>query len=285
MHAKSDVWNHVALSMHNAPGRSNVKLGSTAIRNVEFNCFRRRTYHEHNWNIWIRCMQNSTFETSLRLASKCLNCTRSPEEMVQKLHKYDWKHKINTLKVNSDNFSKLPVTFLGENNNENQVKFAKFFNILLNFSLWLCVVQVAWHNFKRFSRLTDDDKISLVFKARKISKANDILSSSVKRENRLKLCQATWTTHSHSERFNKMLKNFANFTWFSLLFSPKKVTGSLVKLSEFTFKVFILCFQSYLCSFCTISSGLRVQFRHLLANLRKIYIHDVNIEHHKLTAH
>ena len=25
----------------------------------------------------------------LRLASKCLNCTRSPEEMVQKLHKYD----------------------------------------------------------------------------------------------------------------------------------------------------------------------------------------------------
>ena len=26
---------------------------------------------------------------SLRLASKCLNCTRSPEEIVQKLHKYD----------------------------------------------------------------------------------------------------------------------------------------------------------------------------------------------------
>ena len=25
----------------------------------------------------------------LRLANKCLNCTRSPEEMVQKLHKYD----------------------------------------------------------------------------------------------------------------------------------------------------------------------------------------------------
>ena len=99
----------------------------------------------------------------LRLASKCLNCTRSPEEMVQKLHKYDWKHKINTLKVNSDNFTKLPATFLGENNNENQVKFAKFFNILLNFSLWLCVVQVAWHNFKRFSRLTDDDKMSLAF--------------------------------------------------------------------------------------------------------------------------
>ena len=77
-----------------------------------------------------------------------------------------------------------------------------------------------------------------------------------------------------------MLKNFANFTRLSLLFSTKKVTGSLVKLSEFIFKEFILCFhdQSYLCSFCTISSGLRVQFRHLLANLRKIYIHDVNTD-------
>ena len=109
---------------------------------------------------------------------------------------------------------------------------------------------------------------------------NEILSSSFERESSLKLCQATWTTHSHSEKFNKMLKNFANFTWFSLLFSPKKVAGSLVKLSEFTFKVFILCFQSYLFGFCTISSGLRVQFRHLLANLRKIYIyiHDVNID-------
>ena len=104
-------------------------------------------------------------------------------------------------------------------------------------------------------------KISLVFKAGKISKANEILSSSVKRENRLKLCQTTWTTHSHSEKFNKMLKNFANFTSFSLLFSPKKVAGSLVKLSESIFEVFILCFHSYLCSFCTISSGLRVQFK------------------------
>ena len=111
-----------------------------------------------------------------------------------------------------------------------------------------------------------------------ISKANEILSLSVERENRLKLCQATWTTHSHSEKFNKMLKNFANFTRFSVLFSTKKVPGSLVKLSESIFKEFILCFQSYLCSFCTISSGLRVQFRHLLANLRKIYIHDVNID-------
>ena len=106
----------------------------------------------------------------LRLASKCLNCTRSPEEIVQKLHKYDWKHKINSLEIDWDNFTKLPVTFLVENNNENRVKFAKFFNILLNFSLWLCVVQVAWHNFKRFSRSNDDDKISLAFEISKFRK-------------------------------------------------------------------------------------------------------------------
>ena len=126
---------------------------------------------------WLRAVQfnarsacNAPMFTSyiyifLRLASKCLNCTRSPEEIVHKLHKYDWKHKINSLEIDSDNFSKLPVTFLVENNNENRVKFAKFFNILL-------------------------------------------------------------------------------------------IT-----------KEFILCFQSYLCSLCTISSGLRVQFRHLLANI------------------
>ena len=62
----------------------------------------------------------------LRLASKCLSCTRSPGEMVQKLNNYNRKHKITTLKIDSDNFTKLPATFLGENNNENQVKFAKF---------------------------------------------------------------------------------------------------------------------------------------------------------------
>ena len=56
------------------------------------------------------------------------------------------------------------------------------------------------------------------------------------------------------------------------------MAGSLVKLSESIFEVFILCFQSCLCSFCIISSGLCVQFRHLLANLRKIYINDVNID-------
>ena len=56
------------------------------------------------------------------------------------------------------------------------------------------------------------------------------------------------------------------------------MTGSLVTLSESICKEFILCFQSYLCSFWTISSGLRVQFRHLLANLRNIYIHVVNID-------
>ena len=56
------------------------------------------------------------------------------------------------------------------------------------------------------------------------------------------------------------------------------MASSLVKLSESIFEVFILCFQSYLCSFFAISSGLRVQFRYLLANLRKIYIHDVNVD-------
>ena len=92
-----------------------------------------------------------------------------------------------------------------------------------------------------------------------ISKANEILSLSVERENRLKLCQATWTTHSHSEKFNKMLKNFANFTRFSLLFSTKKVTGSLVKLSESILKrlfcvfnricvVFVLFLRGYECN-------------------------------------
>ena len=49
------------------------------------------------------------------------------------------------------------------------------------------------------------------------------------------------------------------------------MAGSLVKLSESIFEVFILCF-------CTILWGLRVQFRYLLANLRKIYIHDVNVD-------
>ena len=104
------------------------------------------------------------------------------------------------------------------------------------------------------------------------------------KENHLKLCQATWTTHSHSKKFKKLLKNFTNFAPFSVLFSPKKVACSLVKLSEFILEVFILCFPAYLFSFCTISSGLHLQFRYLLANLRKIYVHDVNMMHHKLTA-
>ena len=140
--------------------------------------------HAFQFNARSACdasMFTSCIYIFLRLAGKCLNCTRSPEWMVQKLHKYDWKHKINILKVNSDNFTKLPATFLGENNNENQVK---FFNILLNFSLWLCVVQVAWHNFKRFSRLTDDDKMSLAFEIFPALNTNEILSSLVKRENR-----------------------------------------------------------------------------------------------------
>ena len=47
--------------------------------------------------------------------------------------------------------------------------------------------------FKRFSRLTDDDKISLAFEIFPALNTNEILSSSVKQENRLELCQATWT--------------------------------------------------------------------------------------------
>ena len=100
--------------------------------------------------------------------------------------------------------------------------------------------------------------------------------ASVKRENRLKLCQATWTTHSHSKNSTKCWETLRILPDFHCCFRPK-MAGSLVT-SESIFKVFILCFQSYLCSFCTISPGLRVQFRHLLANLRKIYIHDVNID-------
>jgi hypothetical protein len=45
--------------------RSNLKLRSTVIRNVEFSCFRRRILHVHNSSYWIRHMQNATFETDL----------------------------------------------------------------------------------------------------------------------------------------------------------------------------------------------------------------------------
>ena len=71
----------------------------------------------------------------LRLASKFLNYTRSPREMVKKLNKYAVKHKINTININSDTFTSLPVAFLVENNTENTEKIAKLFNILLNFLL------------------------------------------------------------------------------------------------------------------------------------------------------
>ena len=40
-----------------------------------------------------------------------------------------------------------------------------------------------------------------------ILKANEILSSSFKEENSLKLCPATSTMHNHREKFKKMLKN------------------------------------------------------------------------------
>ena len=43
-------------------------------------------------------------------------------------------------------------------------------------------------------------------------------------------------------------------------------------------------FQAYLFTFCTISLGLLVQCRYLLANLKKIYVYDrckhVNINHY-----
>ena len=107
---------------------------------------------------------------------------------------------------------------------------------------------MAWHNFKLFSCLNDDDKFSFDFKSWKMQ-CNEILSSSFKRENSLVLCPPTWTTYNHGEKFNKMLKNFANFHLFSVLFSTKTVFGSSVKLWELNFKVFILCFQAYLFSF------------------------------------
>ena len=81
----------------------------------------------------------------IRLASKFLNCTHSLQNIAQKINKYATKHEINTMKVSSDNFTNLPVTFLFENYIEITKKFAMFFNILLNFLLWLCGSQVAWH--------------------------------------------------------------------------------------------------------------------------------------------
>ena len=68
-------------------------------------------------------------------------------------------------KISSDHFTQLPATLLGENYTEIRAKFEKFFNISLKFSPWLCVVQVTWLNFKQFSYLTDDNKISLTFRS------------------------------------------------------------------------------------------------------------------------
>ena len=96
---------------------------------------------------------------------------------------------------------------------------------------------------------------TFLFKIYWLLKTNENLSSSFKQKNGIKLCQATWTKHSHSEKFNKMLKKFANFSVFSVQFPTKKATGRLVKLSEFIFVVFILCFTAYLFSFFTISRG------------------------------
>ena len=143
----------------------------------------------------------------LRLASKFLNYTCCPREMVKKLNKYAVKYKMNTTNINSDTFTCLPVAFF----------------------------KIYW-----------------------LLKANENLSSSFEQKNGIKLCQATWTTHSHSKKFNKMLKNFATFSVFSVLFSSKKATGRQVKLSEFIFVVFILYFTAYLFSFFTISRGQHV---------------------------
>ena len=71
----------------------------------------------------------------IRLASKFLNCIRSLRNIALKIKKYSTKHEINIMKVSSDNFTNLPVTFLIENDIESTKKFAMFFNILLNFFL------------------------------------------------------------------------------------------------------------------------------------------------------
>ena len=71
----------------------------------------------------------------IRLARKFLNCTHSLQNIAQKIKKYATKHEINTMKVSSDNFTNLSVTFLVENYIEITKKFAMFFNILLNFLL------------------------------------------------------------------------------------------------------------------------------------------------------
>ena len=117
------------------------------------------------------------------------------------------------------------------------------------------------HNLIPFFCLNDDDKLSLAFEMYWLLKTNESLSSSFKQKNGIKLCQATWTTHSHSKKFNKILKNFANFSVFSVVFSTKKATGRLVKVTEFIFVVFILCLlliclvfvpflEGYVCNCC-----------------------------------
>ena len=132
------------------------------------------------------------------------------------------------------------MVIFDENNKSIQIKrFLSQSTRVPHAEFYVCKKVIFFENFDYRATLTDDDKMSLAFEIFPALNTNEILSSSVKRENRLKLCQATCTTHSQSEKFNKMLKNFANFTWFSLLFSPKKVADSLVKLFGFTFKVFI----------------------------------------------
>ena len=64
-------------------------------------------------------------------------------------------------------------------------------------------------------------------------------------------------------------------------FLIKKLTGRLAKLSELIVIVFISYFVAYLFISSAIFGGLRVQFRYLLANLRKLYVIDEHMTRHK----
>ena len=79
------------------------------------------------------CMFTSHTYILLRLASKFLNYTCCPREMVKKLNKYAVKHKINRININSYTFTSLPVAFLVENSTENTEKNCKVFQHFVDF--------------------------------------------------------------------------------------------------------------------------------------------------------
>ena len=58
----------------------------------------------------------------------------------------------------------------------------------------------------------------------------------------------------HLSKWAKLLKNCAYFCFFNVVYD-KKVTASIIKVSEFVFMLFILNFVAYFLSFSTISSG------------------------------